>query len=266
MGGSIPVGPRGSRRKFLATGFAATLVGATTGCAARPPAPLPSSNGRSIVLGPDPGFSPAALPQDWFLVPRKTSDRFSVVDVSGTPVLRVEAPGGPLLGRRLAMPVLATPYLHAGWYLDSGLYDGGPRDGLPRGLKLVVGFKGGLPSGAQLLDRVFADDLPVHDRVLEFRLGGIGAAHPEDAWVEFSVVNDRGLRRILRAGERGQAGRWHVEALDLASIYRDYWPHDRLSRVEIAFIAVGGLQHFMPPPENAALAPAGYVAEILLTR
>jgi hypothetical protein len=250
----------------LAAGLAATLAGFTAACAQRAPAPLSSANGRSVVLGPEPGFSPAALPQDWFLVPRKSSDRFGVVDVSGTPVLRVEAPGGPLLGRRLAMPLLATPYLHAGWYLDPGLFDGGPQDGLPRGLRLLVGFKGGLPGGAQLLDRVFTDELPVSDRRIEFRFGGIGAAHPEEAWLEFSVINDRGLRRVLRANERGQAGRWHVEALDLASIYRDYWPRDRVGQVEIAFIALGGLQHFMPPPENAAAAPAGYVAEILLTR
>jgi len=266
MGGSTQAGSRGSRRRFLAGGLAATLAAAMAGCARRPPAPLTSVNGRSLVLGPEAGFTPAALPPDWFLLPRKSADRFSVVEVSGTPVLRIEAPGGPLLGRRLQMPLLATPYLHAGWYLDPGLFDGGPRDGLPRGLRLVVGFKGGLPTGAQLLDRVFADDLPVHDRLLEFRFGGVGAAHPDEAWLEFSVANDRGLRRVLRTNERGQAGRWHVEALDLASIYRDYWPRDRVAHVEIVFIAVGGLQHFMPPPENAAAAPAGYVAEILLTR
>jgi hypothetical protein len=262
MGESTPASRGRSRRSFLAAGFAATLVG----CAGKPPAPLPSANGRSVVLGPEPGFNPAALPADWFVTPRRGADRFRVVDVSGTPVLRVETPGGPLLGRQLAMPLLATPYLHFGWYLDPGLYDGGPRDGLPRGLRLLVGFKGGLPGGAQLLDRVFTGDLPVHDRFIELRFGGIGAARPEEAWLEFVALNDRGTRRVMRASDRGQSGRWFVEAIDLASLYREYWTRDRMAQVEIVFVAVGGLQHFMPQAENAATAPAGYFAEILLTR
>jgi hypothetical protein len=237
------------------------------GCANPPPAPLTTANGRSLVLGPEPGFNPAAPPADWFLAPSRSAGRFKVVDLSGTAVLRVEAPGGPLLGRRLAMPLLATPYLHAGWYLDPGLYDGGPRDGLARGLRLVIGFKGGTPMGAQLVDRVFTGDLPAHDHLMELRFGGIGATRPEEAWLEFAAINDRGMRRVLRAGERGQAGRWHVEAVDLSALYRDFWPRDRVAQVEIAFIAVGGLQHFMPPPpDGSAAAPAGYVAEILLTR
>jgi hypothetical protein len=237
------------------------------GCADRPPAPLATAGGRSLVLGPEPGFSPAALPADWFLAPSRSAARFRVVDLSGISVLRVEAPGGPLLGRRLAMPLLATPYLHAGWYLDPGLYGGGARDGLPRGLRLVIGFKGGTPMGAQLVDRVFTGDLPAHDHFMELRFGGIGAARPEEAWQEFAALNDRGLRRTLRAAERGQAGRWHVEAVDLSALYREFWPRDRVAQVEIAYIAVGGLQHFMPPPpDGSAAAPAGYVAEILLTR
>jgi hypothetical protein len=265
MGGGVRASCIGSRRSFLAGAAAVALAGAT-GCAGRPPAPLPETNGRSLVLGPEPGFDPAALPADWFLAPSEAAGRFKVVDVSGSPVLRIEAPGGPLLGRRLAIPLLSTPYLHFGWYLDPGLYGGGARDGLPRGLRLVVGFKGGLPGGAQLLDRVFTGPLPVHDHTIEFRFGGIGATRPEEAWLEFAAISDRGIRRVLRAPDRGQAGRWHVEALDLAAHYRDYWPRDRPGRVEIAFVAIGSLQHFMPAQEHASLAPAGYVAEILLTR
>jgi hypothetical protein len=265
MGEPTPASRCGSRRSFLAGSIAATLVVAS-GCAERPPAPLQESNGRLLVLGPEPSFDPAALPPDWFVVPSDGAGRFKVVDVSGTLVLRVEAPGGPLLGRRLAMPLLSAPYLHFGWYIDPGLYGGGPRDGLPRGLRVLVGFKGGLPGGAQLLDRLFTGALPVHDRFIEFRFGGVGVARPEEARLEFAAVNDRGIRRTIRPADRGQAGRWHVEAVDLAALYRDFWPRDRTGQVEAAFIAVGSLQHFMPPPDNTALVPAGYVAEILLTR
>lgn len=271
MGGSKRVG--GRRVRWPPPGAAALallfgLLGLVTACAERPPAPLPTANGRALVLGPEPDFNPAALPADWFLAPARAASGYKVVDLSGTPVLRVEAPGGPLLGRRVAMQLLAAPFLHAGWYLDPALFDGGPRDGLPRGLRLIVGFKGGTPGGAQLVDRVFTGALPVHDRFLELRLGGIAAARADEALIELAAISDRGVRRVLRGPAHGQAGRWHLEAVDLAALYGSYWPRDGIGQVEIAFVAVGGLQHHpLPPPSGTASAPpAGYVAEILLTR
>lgn len=263
MGGS------GRARRRLAGLGMALLLGATlSACAERLPSPLPTMNGRAIVLGPAPDFDPASLPPDWFVAPPDEDGRFEVVDLAGTKVLRLKAPGGALLGRRIAMPLLAAPYLHAGWYLDPALYGGGPLDGLPRGLRLTVAFEGGTPGGAQLVDRLFAGDLPAHDRSIELRLGGVGATRAEDAAVELAAISDAGVRRVLRGPEQGQAGRWHLEAIDLAALYRGFWPRDRIGQVEIAFVAVGGLRHHpLPPPSgSAAPAPAGYVAEILLTR
>jgi hypothetical protein len=269
MGGWMRAGRSGSRHWWSHSGVLVLLLGlVVSGCAERLPAPLPSANGRAVVLGPEPEFNPAALPQDWFVAPPRAADGFKVVDLSGTSVLRVEAPGGSLLGRRVATPLLATPYLHAGWYLDPALYAGGPRDGLPRGLRLIVAFKGGTSAGAQLVDRIFGGDLPPHDRFLEVRLGGIGVTRPDDALLELAVVSDRGVRRVLRGPDYGEAGRWHIEAVDLAALYGSYWPRDRIGQVEIAFVAVGGLQHHPAPPPSgsATAAPSGYVAEILLTR
>ncbi len=268
MGGYERKGGTGMRR-WPAALIAATLIAVLAACAERPPAPLAeAANGRSIVLGPDPGFDPAALPKDWFVVPSRGAGTFKVVDISGTPVLRIEGADGALLGRRIAMPLLAAPYLHAGLYLDPALYSGGPRDGLPRGLRLIIGFKGGTSGGTQLLDRVFPGDLPLHDRFIEVRLGGLGTSRAEDAQVELAALSDRGVRRVLRPPSGGQTAQWHLEAIDLAALYAGYWPRDRMARVEVAFIAVGGLQHHGLPPASGstARAPAGYVAEILLTR
>jgi hypothetical protein len=268
MGGSKCGSRRGARRWSSVVALAAALMAVASGCAERPPAPLTAANGRLIVLGPEPGFDLAALPKDWFLAPSRTAGAFKVVDVSGIPVLRIEGSGGPLLGRRIAAPLLAAPYLHAGWYLDPALYNGGPRDGLPRGLRLVVGFKGGTPGGMQLIDHVFPGDLPAHDRFIELRLGGLGTARAEDAQLELAATSDRGVRRLLRPPSRGQAGHWHLEAIDLAALYGGYWPRDRMGQVEITFVAVGGLQHHPVPAVSgsSAAVPAGYVAEILLTR
>lgn len=271
MGGSDirPGAARAGRRQFLRGVTGAALLGPfLPGCAERRPAPLATANGRSIVLGPEPGFDPAAPPRDWFRSPARGTFGFQVVDLSGVPVLRVDVPGGALLGRRIAMPLLASPYLHIGWYLDPALYTGGAGDGLPRGLRVVVGFKGGTPRGMQLVDHVFSGDLPGHDRAIEFRLAGLGSSRVEDSTVEFAAINDRGVKNVLRGPAHGQAGRWHLEALDLSAIYGGFWPRDRRAQVGIAFIAVGALQHQIPPALTAEGKPvaAGYVAEILLTR
>jgi hypothetical protein len=271
MGGSNTASGVGhaGRRHALRGAVSALLLGAVlAGCAERPPAPLAMTNGRAIVIGPEPGFDPDAPPKDWFRVPARGASAFRVVELSNVPVLRIDAPGGALLGRRVAMSLLATPYLHIGWYLDPALQGGGAGDGLARGLRVVVGFKGGTPGGPQLVDRVFTGDFPAYDRTIEFRLAGLGATRPEDAVAEFLAISDRGLRRQLRPSAHGQAGQWHLEALDLTEIYRGFWPRDRMGQVEIAFVAVGGLQHQIPPALTAdgKAVPIGYVAEILLTR
>ncbi len=260
---------RAKRRQFLHGALATALLGPSlAACAERPPAPLATANGRSIVLGPEPGFDPAAPPRDWFRSPSQGASGFRVVELSGVPVLCIDAPGGTLLGRRIATSLLAAPYLHIGWYLDPALYRGGTGDGLPRGLRVVVGFKGGTPRGMQLVDHVFTGDLPGHDRTIEFRFAGLGGNRIEDSTIEFAALSDRGMKNVLRGPALGQAGRWHLEALDLTAIYGGFWPRDRRAQVDIAFVAVGALRHQLPPALTAGGKPvaSGYVAEILLTR
>lgn len=264
-------GGRWRRRSVQALLGAAFIGAALIGCAERPPAPLPMTNGRAVVLGPEPGFDPAALPQDWFVIAPDRVASLAVSDLSGVPVLRIDPPGGALIGRRLEIPILATPYLHAGLYLDPALYGGGPGDGLPRGIRLVIGFKGGTRGGAQLLNNVFgigSGDFPPHERLMELRLEGQGVARPENAMIEFAAFDDRGVKRVLTPSAYGQAGRWHLEAVDLSRLYSTFWPRDRIGQVEIAFVAVGGLQHQLPTAlaESGKMPSIGYVAEILLTR
>lgn len=262
----------GGRLRSVGMLLGSALLGAALiGCAAPPPAPLPMTNGRAVVLGPEPGLDLAALPPDWFVIAPKDTAKPVVTDSSGVPVLEIDPPGGTLVGRRLEMPILATPYLHAGLYVVPALYGGGPGDGLPRGIRLVIGFKGGTRGGPQLLNHVFgigSGDFPPHERLMELRLGGQGAARSENATIEFAAFDDQGVKRLLTAPAYGQAGRWHLEAIDLAGLYSAFWPRDRIGQVQIAFVAVGGLQHQLPPAlsENGKTPRIGYVAEILLTR
>ncbi|MBI3453840.1 MAG: hypothetical protein HY057_13600 [Rhodospirillales bacterium] len=251
--------------RFIACAFAGLL--ALAACAQEPSASLAFRDGRAVVLGPEPGFNPAALPADWWLSPpREAAGGFTATDLSGVTVLRVTAPGGNLIGRRLTAPLLGAPYLRWGWYLDPALYGGGAGDGLDRGLRIVIGFTGGTPGGAQLTDRLFgvvSGDYPPHDRVIEIDFGGVGAPKAEDATQGVAALSDRGLRRVLRQSAFGQAGEWHIEAIDLAQLYAQFWPHDRMNQVTISFIATGGLPGRLP---QGASPTIGYIAEILLSR
>ena len=248
MGGNKRVGRGGARRWPSAISIAAVLMIVMSGCAERPPAPLAAVNGRSIVLGPEPGFDPAALPKDWFVAPSRTANAFKVVDLSGIPVLRIDGSGGPLLGRNISTPLLAAPYLHAGWYLDPALYGGGPRDGLPRGLRLVVGFKGGTPGGAQLIDHLFSGDLPSYDRFIELRLGGLGTTRAEEAQLELAAISDRGVRRVLHLEALAQRERAQPRHDDEERKEPQVDPLRRARRRERGF----DVSHYLTPNRRSA--------------
>jgi hypothetical protein len=248
----------------------AALLGLAA-CAAAPPQALREVGGRAVVIGPEPGFDPAQAADPWWRTAR-AANRFATVELSGTTVLRVHAPnsGEPttaMLGRRLSIPLLAMPYLHWAWYLEPVIYDGGPGDGLERGLVLSVGFYGGAPSSPQLTDRLFGGSgQPPADRRVDFVFGGVGAGRNQNAAQHLNAVSDQGVKIALRPPQFDQGGEWKLEAIDLAKIYEQFWPRDRMDRTQIAFIAVGGLpgkpvvQAVTPP------LPLGYVAEVSLTR
>jgi len=239
-----------------------------------PPSPLSEQGGRALVLGPDPAFQPASAQDPWWRSPPSGADRFAVVDLSGTTVLRVNAvradqPSMAALGRRLSVPLLAMPYLHWAWYLEPAVFGGGPGDGLERGLRISVGFYGGAPDTPQLTDIMFGTGpagTPLHDRRIDITFGGIGAPREQDATQHMAAVNDKGIVYELRPQEFGQAGDWKLEALDLAKLYEHFWPRDPLRLVRIAFVAVSGLGGRPVVDPAAPPLPLGYVAEVSLTR
>lgn len=233
---------------------------------AKAPAPLPQAGNGALILGPDLAFNPAKLPPEWWTAPSRPLDGVRVADLSGVPALELKAGATTLMGRHMSEKLLASPYLRWGWYLMPAAYGGGAGDGLDRGVRLVIGFKGGQPRGVQLTDRLIAglaSDLPVHDRRMELVLGGIGAPRMENARIHFTAVSDRGLTRNIRKPAFQQTGQWLVENVDLSALYAQFWPEDRRNEVDIVFVAVSALPAKLP----ADLPPAiGYVAEILLWR
>ena len=250
--------------------FALAALLALTACA-EPPAPaLTTVGGRALILGPDPGFDPARSGPPWWRSPERAANRFALVDLEGRLVMRIDAPApnqpsNSAIGRRVDVPILSMPYLHWAWYLEPEIFSGGPGDGLDRGLRLTVGFYGGHPRSPQLTDRWFGgpNGMPAHDRRLDIVFGGIAQPRADLASQHLSVVSDQGVRRQLRP-PGDQAGEWKLEALEIAELYRTFWPQDRLERVNIVFLGVSGLAGRVPattPP-----LPLGYVAEISLTR
>ncbi len=243
-------------------------------CAETPPPPLAETGGRAVVLGPDAGFDPATVKDPWWRSPRRDPSRFTTVDLQGTLVLRVNEPAADqpttsVVGRRLAVPLLAMPYLQWAWYLEPAIYGGGPGDGLDRGLRLSIGFYGGDPRSPQFTDRMFGtgpSGYPLFDRRLDIIFGGAGAPRAQDAAEHMRAINDKGVAVELRAGEFGQAGAWKLEALDIAKLYEQFWPHDRMGRAQISFIAVGSLPGRATDEALPRPLPLGYVAEIVLTR
>ena len=261
-------------KKNSAIPLALALVVAASACADRPPPPLAETGGRAVILGPDPGFNPAALSDPWWRTPARGANLFAVADLKNTPALKIEAPDADqptntVLGRRLAVPLLAMPYMQWAWYLEPAIFGGGPGDGLDRGLRLSVGFYGGAPGTPQLTDHLFGTGpagYPLYDRHLSITFGGIGAPRPEDAAQRMMAVDDKGVSYELRKPNFGQAGNWKLEALDLGKLYKQFWPRDRINLARITFVAVGGLGGRPTIARTMGPIPLGYVAEISLTR
>lgn len=270
----MPIQPPKTTSAIARLAIALALVLTASACGGRPPTPLAETGGRAAVLGPDPGFNPAALSDPWWRSPPHDTGLFAVVDLKDTPALEIKAPdaGQPttaVLGRRLAVPLLAMPYLQWAWYLEPAIFGGGPGDGLDRGLRLTIGFYGGAPGTPQLTDRLFGTGpagYPLYDRRLEITFGGIGAPRPEDAAQHMTAIDDKGVSYELRKPNFSQAGSWKLEALDLGKLYKQFWPRDRINLAQITFVAVGGLGGRPSIAQTTGPIPLGYVAEISLTR
>jgi hypothetical protein len=263
---------KNSRLRLALVGLGAVLTLAA--CSADPPPRLNEVGGRAVVLGPEPGFTPTSLSDPWWIAPPREGRRFAAVDLNGTLVLRIDAPAPDqpsttVIGRRLAIPLLAMPYLQWAWYLEPALYEGGPGDGLDRGVKISVGFYGGSPSSPQITDRLFGtgpEGYPLHDRRFDIVFGGIGALRGGEAAQRISVVNEKGIVRELQAPQFNQSGAWKLEAIDIAKLYEQFWPQDRINLTKISFVGVGSLAGRPAVKAQSGTLPIGYVAEITLTR
>jgi hypothetical protein len=210
-------------------------------CSEAPPPRLAVTASAATVLGPEPGFDPAMPPPEWFAGPG-AAQAFAVVERDGITVLELRS-AETVLGRRLAAPLLANPYLRWGWRLEP------PVPGA--GIRLVVGL-------AQGAERAAAPSRPgqppPHDRRIELALVGTAAG--------VSIVGSPGSGQgvLLRAVDAATAQTWMVEAIDLGALHARLHPEDAQAAMIVTFVAVGGIGR------RGDGRPLGQVAEIVLSR
>lgn len=227
-----------------------------------PATPLQVVNDKALIFIADSNFDLANLPPEWWRSPSQRSDGFTLTRLGGAPVLRIETPTGLLLGRRFDAPMMERPNLRWSWYLDPSLFQGAG-DGQPRGIRLVIGFRGG--ANRDTLDRMLTIghlDYPPYDRLMELSFGGLPAGSADNAQLELVASGGDNPHYVLRGPALGQAGAWQVEGIDIGAVYGLLWPTDRASDVQITFVAVGGVPSKLPETR----ATLGYISEILLAR
>lgn len=223
----------------------------------------PVVDGQVRILERIPGLHANAAPDQWWTQRRANEGPLAIVDLQGTVAVRPDVPGGALMGRRVDAALTATPYLRWSWYLEPTLFGGGPGAGEERGLRIVVFFRSAERPWSETMSSWLRRSPPEWDRWAEITFGGVGAARAEQALQRKSIADDAGRRTQLREPRAGQAGEWHVEAIDLVEVYRRLWPNEDPAKVRIALVAVGGFSGPLPPGSPASI---GYIAEAFLTR
>ncbi len=240
--------------------LAALLV---TACA--DPAP------RAVVIGGSlrllergvPGMHPGANVEEWQVSRGFDEGEINLMDLQGSVVVRANSPGGATMGRRIATTIGATPYLRWSWYLEPTQFAGGPGDGNERGMRMTIYFRSPQRPTLERYGSWVGMPTAEWDRWVEIAFGGFGAGRPEEARLAKWVTDDQGRKLNLRDPRTGQAGNWHVEAVDLTEVHKHFWPGEDPSTVQVTLISFGGLGARAP---EAVPPPIGYIAEITLSR
>jgi len=233
-------------------------------CAA-PPARAPVVDGtvrlleRSLLSSPD-GLTSAT---EWRIDRPVGAASLALVDLEGAVAVRADAPAGTLMGRRLATTIGATPYLRWSWFLEPAVFGGGPGDGRERGMRLRIHFRSPARPALERYGGLLGIRPPEWDRYIEIGFSGVGVPRVEEARLSKWAADDKGRKLELREPRAGQAGAWHVEGVDLAEVYRHFWPGEDAATVQVTLVSLGGL-----PARTAENVPPtiGYLAEIVLSR
>lgn len=234
-----------------------------TACAGPAPRAVVVDGSLRLLERGVPGLHPGANIQEWQMLRGLNEGQLNVMELQGSVVVRANAPGGATMGRRIATTIGATPYLRWSWYLEPTQFGGGAADGVERGMRLLVYFRSPARPGLERYTGWTGIGVAEWDRFVEISFGGFGVERAEEARLAKWVTDDQGRKLNLRDPRTGQAGAWHVEAVDLAEVHRHFWPNENPAGVQITLISFGGLRGRIPPDVPEAI---GYIAEVTLSR
>jgi hypothetical protein len=218
---------------------------ALASCSEAPAPRLALTTDAATVLGPEPGFDPARPPAGWFAGPG-AAQAFAVVEQDGLTALELRS-AETVLGRRMAVPLLAAPYLRWGWRLEPPVADAGVR--------LVVGLARGAERAA---GQAGPGQVPPHDRRIELTLVGTAGGARVVGSAGGSPGSAAGV--LLRTVDAASAQAWMVEAIDLGALHARLHPDEAQAALIVTFVAVGGIGR------RGDGRPLGQVAEIVLSR
>jgi hypothetical protein len=227
--------------------MAMVLIIFAAGCTA--PRAVVEPEGRLDVFNPD-TITGAFLPRDWVIDgPNVAGTYLSTVVKDKTPALKiVNGEKSFIAVRRTQAMLLASSFLTWAWYMETPSSGAHPA-------RLVIGFQGGGEKSRSWESRSFTwldSPLPLHDRALAIVWGS-------SALQRGTIVRPaKGWPRYIARGGRENGGKWWLEYLDLAGLYRRLWPGDDLARVRIAFIGVAAAGG--KPPS------AAYISKIVISR
>jgi hypothetical protein len=242
-------------RRMARTLACALAAAALTSCAADRSTVSPE--GRLPVLGPGPAFAVSHGNDGWIIEGDRgaVERRVRVTTLTGVPALRVTSGQESfILVRATDAHLLATPYLSWAWNME----DPGDR---VHPIGLVVGFAGGNrepPSWArQQLSRI-GTALPRHDRMLLLTWGRTALERGSLLAPQDPI---HGAPSYRPRGGSENALNWWLETADLASLYTQSWPDDRINMVRVSFIGVAAASD-----HPAGRPVAGHISGILLSR
>jgi len=227
------------RRWIVASGRVVAAIAVAVALAAcTVPRASVDPSGRLNILGPGPGFSPAAGSGEWILAdPGDDGPTFVTAEADGVRSLRVDSGRqSGLLARRTDAILVVVPYLSWAWSIT-------PHAGTEHPVRLVVGFYGGDPGKGSWGSRPMTwlgSRLPPYDRMLTI---GWDASALRRGSLSPRREDPRAPRHYTVRGGEENSGVWRFETVDLTEVYRKAWPGDDPAAAKIVFVgvaAVGG--------------------------
>jgi len=209
---------------FLVVTAVAVMV-LLSACAVERVTPGPASS--LDILGPRPDLVTVGLDGSWKISDTSVLKTLSIERFEGIPGLRMRPMGHAYsMVRRLDAQLTVTPFLTWTWLTEENHSQRHP-------VHIIAGFNSGSGASEDPKYEWFDDDLPHHDRAIEFIWSDSALARGTFKGPQLKPA--RPPYYVVRGG-REAFGVWWYEALDLQALYQRAWPKDDIFGVRVSFL------------------------------